>query len=167
MQKIQLSGNHKNKFVLVDDEDFEKFNKIKWYLNPDDYAYTSRAGKKMHREILPAPAGMDIDHINRNRLDNRKINLRIVTHLINLTNREFKIENTSRKKYKTNTSGFKGVNLQKYGKYEYWRAYLYFKGKIINIGKFKSAEEAAKAYDKKAFELFGNNAKLNFKLSTP
>ena len=86
MKKISLgNGSH----CLVDDEDFEYLNQFRWYKAGRGYA-VGRMGTrkvfKMHRIISKAPDGKEVDHINRNKLDNRKENLRIVTHIENMQN---------------------------------------------------------------------------------
>lgn len=151
MKMIPLSGEKgAGKFVLVDDEDFERLNKWSWYYHAGYAARRKSPENKimmMHREIMMTPKGMDTDHKNNNRLDNRKDNLRICNRSQN---------NLNIGKRPNNTSGYKGV---------FWRSdkklWLARVGKIY-AGKFKDKEAAAKAYDKKAKELFGRFAKLNF-----
>ena len=96
-----------------------------------------------------------IDHINRNRLDNRKCNLRMATQSQN---------NCNVSKYKNNTSGYKGVYYAPYNnKTNPWKAQIRINNKNKGIGYFKTADEAAKAYDKMAIELHKEFAWLNFK----
>jgi hypothetical protein len=106
----------------------------------------------MHRQILDAAEGKFVDHINHNGLDNRRANLRIVTKEQN---------NWNKRKYFGNySSRYKGVSRPKNcGK---WRAKIFYKGKGIFMGYFDDEESAAKAYDAKARELFGEYAALNF-----
>lgn len=80
-----------NTFALIDDQDFEWLNQFKWHQDKG-YAYGYVDGKHiyMHSLILNTPKGMFSDHINRNRLDNRRENLRIVSHAKNNQNRTFK-----------------------------------------------------------------------------
>ena len=94
---------------------------------------------------------MMIDHINHNGLDNRRENLRICTNAEN---------NRHRRKPKNNTSGYKGVCWDKSKKK--WRARIEKDNKNIHIGYYNILEEAARAYDAKAKELFGKYAQLNF-----
>ena len=93
MKKIELT---QGKFALVDDEDFEWLNQWKWYANHLGYTwYVVRSVRYdnevkailMHRSILNAKIGEEIDHINHNGLDNRKKNLRICTRSQNNMNR--------------------------------------------------------------------------------
>ena len=100
---------------------------------------------------MVTPKGMATDHINGDGLDNRKQNLRICTHAENLRNRRLG---------KNNTSGYKGVSWHKLHKL--WYAHISHNKKLMSLGYFKDKEEAAKAYDRKAIELFGEFAKLNF-----
>ena len=152
------------KIALVDDEDYERVNQYKWCaVRYGDNFYANRnggkAGKlnrtfivKMHREVLGDPADMIVDHINHNGLDNRKANLRIVTKEQNLWN--------SRKNISYGTSIYKGVTFFK--RDNRWRAYITYKKKHIFIGSFPDEQAAAKAYDEKAKQLFGEFAYLNF-----
>jgi len=158
MKKIKLS---QNQFALVDDEDFEKLNNRKWSAKFDNhtnkfYAYGHLDKKNnyksilMHRFIMGFPTNKQIDHINKDTLDNRKINLRIVTNAQNQANRW---------KNKKCSSKYKGViYLSKINK---WYSRICFAKKSYNIGIFNSEEEAGLAYNKKAKELFGEYACLN------
>ena len=138
---------NQNSFAIVDDEDFEFLNQWKWSM--DGKGYACHQGMKMHRVITDAPANMFCDHINGNRLDNRKCNIRFVTNKQNIWNQ---------KKKSTNTSGYKGVSFQN-GK---WHSKITANGKQYHIGYYETKEEAAKAYDEKAKELHGDYARTNF-----
>lgn len=94
MKEIPLT---KGLVTIIDDEDFERVNKYKWHLllrNTRRTSYATRSSevggtKKtvyLHRFILNASNGLQVDHINGNGLDNRKSNLRLVTHSENLRN---------------------------------------------------------------------------------
>lgn len=111
--------------------------------------YSSRkdglCGKYIHRMIMSEPPGMVIDHIDGNKLDNRKENLRICTQQQNGWNRG---------KPSNNTSGFKGVCWHK--QTQKWQAIINHK----HIGYFKTAEKAYEAYVKAAQELHGDFAKF-------
>ena len=158
MKQIKLT---QGQYALVDDEDFDELNQYKWhaYYDPNTKSYRAITSISMHRKIMNTPRGMQTDHINHNTLDNRKQNLRICTHRQNQYNRV---------KHKNTTSKYKGVYLakQKYKDkiYRYWMAYIFFNGKSINLGHFKTEIQAAHAYDKQAKELFGKFALLNFKV---
>ena len=94
MKKIALT---KNRFSLVDDEDFEYLSKFKWHAVNNHGKYYARTAKKvngkvkctfMHRLLIDCPPGLEIDHTDRNPLNNQKSNLRVVTHQENVLNRE-------------------------------------------------------------------------------
>jgi hypothetical protein len=141
--------------TLVDDDDYEWVSKHPWgYQKMGGYVKRSHRpnGKvvtlMLHREILKAPSNLYVDHINRNPLDNRKCNLRLVNDLQNSRNRS---------RRKDNKTGYKGV--QKDKRTGRWIANVACK----NIGYFATAEEAARAYDRRALELYGAEyAVLNF-----
>ena len=127
-------------FMTCDDDDYVWLSQIKWGFSRSGYAqYGSLFA---HRIIAKTPKGFHTDHINQNKLDNRKENLRIATHSQNRANNSFSIRNTS---------GFKGVS--KAGKR--WRATITVKNKPIYIGVFDDPAEANLAYQKKAQEIFG------------
>lgn len=143
------------KIALVEDSDYETYSRLNWYAKQYGntwYAVRQEEQKTvyMHRKIMGVIDGMIIvDHINGNGLDNRRSNLRKCTRSENQRNRP---------RTKANTSGYKGVCFTD-GKY---RAQIQYAGKTINIGAYSTADEAARAYDKKAAELFGDFAYLNF-----
>jgi len=151
MKLIILS---KGQTTKIDDEDFEKLSKHSWYLN--NHGYVVSGCKKrilMHREVVvakPFPEN-EVDHINGDRLDNRKLNLRVCTRNENAKNR---------RAYKCNTSGFKGVFYEK-DTINHWGAKIRVNTKLINLGFFESKEEAAVIYDKAAIKYFGEFATLN------
>lgn len=136
------------KFTLVDVDDAERLRKHTWSCTPKGYARTGINGReiKLHQLLLGLlPAGMEPDHISRDRLDNRRVNLRVVTRSEQAINRGIP---------KNNTSGFKGVFRDRYT----WRAAIAGK----HVGVFETAEEAARAYDVAAYERYGDVAVLNF-----
>ena len=105
--------------------------------------------KKVHRLVAKAfnknPENKTIvDHIDNNRTNNKADNLRWVTSSQNNMNRS--ISNT-------NTSGYKGVCFDKFN--NDWKAYIKMNEREINIGNYKTKEEAAEARKLKAQELFG------------
>lgn len=165
MKKIKLT---QNKYALVDDEDFELLNSVKWFAHKAqrrDVFYAVRNsgkvnGKKtaiyMHRFLMNTPKGMETDHINGDGLDNRRSNLRVVTPVQNHMNS---------KGIKDTSSKLKGVTFNK--RCNRWQSVIGFQGNKmkrnnIYIGLFESEEEAGRAYDRKARELYGEYAKLNF-----
>jgi hypothetical protein len=146
--------------TIVDDEDYGELSKHKWTYDGNGYAVRyartpdgRRARKSMSRQIMGDPVGFWVDHINSDTLDNRRNNLRICTPAENCRNRAV----TKRKK------GFpKGVN--KRG--SRFQAQIRSEGQAIYLGMYRTAEEAACAYDKKALELFGEYARINFTKET-
>jgi hypothetical protein len=157
VKEIQLT---QNKVALVDDEDFDRLNKHKWYsskLRNCWYAWR-HLGKhstiKMHREVLLLVKNdkKQIDHINCNGLDNRKENLRLCNYSENQQNR-IKIKGISK---------YKGVDFSK--KRNKWRVRINKDYKIYNLGEFTNEIDAAYAYDIHAMWLFGDFARLNFPL---
>jgi len=159
-RRIPLS---KHKFAVVSAEDYERLNKFKWYIQRNAttfYAvrYARCPGSKkysivwMHREVLPPPKGLFVDHINHCGFDNRRSNLRLVTLRQNMYNR--------RKLRKNLTSLFKGVYQRSDTKL--WRANITVDGKRIHLGQFHSEIDAARAYDEAAKKYHGEFARLNF-----
>lgn len=123
--------------ILVDDEDFERFSQMSWHITRKGYAGTNiRVGKEfrgklMHRLIIgEVPAGMVIDHINGDKLDNRRSNLRLLTNSENCS--------AQRKPHCRNTSGVRGVSFVR-GRY-----HVQYRTK--HIGCFKTVEDASNAW---------------------
>jgi len=146
--------------VLVDKEYEWLLNKYSWYIHTRGYVCATeylgqyrRKDLKLHRLIMSAQPGQIIDHINGNKRDNRKSNLRFCTQAENCRNNQ----NVRKNK----TSKYKGVSWCEPRKA--WLAQIQLNKKKTMIGLYKTQEEAAKAYDKKALELFGEYANLNFK----
>jgi hypothetical protein len=145
---------NRNQFAIVDAADYEWLNRYKWCLKGGRggifYACRAERGKiiMMHREIMQPPPGMVVDHIDHNPINNRRCNLRNCTRKQNHCNRRFV----------RNQSGFIGV--YPYGKR--WKALIHVGGKVVYQEVFGDKVEAAKARDRKAWELFGPYAYLNF-----
>jgi len=157
MKRIKLT---KNKFAIVDDEDYEKLNQFKWHASCKDKKrkiyYAARRdlnGKLiyMHREILNPSANLWTDHKNNNKLDNRKENIRACSCSQNHGNI---------RKREGCTSKYKGVSCVNRKEKRKKRWVTYICGKYI--GRFHSEIEAAKAYDKRAKEVYGEFAYTNF-----
>ncbi|MGC4375768.1 AP2 domain-containing protein [Fictibacillus sp. Mic-4] len=143
----------KGKVAIVDEEDYEKLSRYKWFTHGEGYAARAIWKPKrgiilLHRQIIGAKAGEIVDHINGDRLDNRKKNLRISDYKGNARN------TVQRKK-----NGYKGVYRTRNN--QRWRACISTGGKQIHIGTFDCEIEAALAYNKKALELFGEFARIN------
>ena len=139
-------------FAKVDNEDFDKLKVINWYITHYGYAKNDNHSY-IHRLILNCPDDKYVDHINHDKLDNRKSNLRICTRRENNINRK-------PLSILTKTSLYKGVCWDK--SRNKWRANVGYNGKKIHLGRFENELESAKAYDDKAKELFGEYAYLNF-----
>ena len=89
MKEIILSGKTANrKSAKVDDDDYKKNNHLRWHMSDTGYAVRRYNGEtyRLHRLIMNCPEGMVVDHLNGDRLDNRKCNLRICTQLENAKN---------------------------------------------------------------------------------
>lgn len=140
----------KGKFAKVDNDDFDELNNYNWSLNNDGYARNSKLGL-MHRIILNTPKDLYTDHIDNDRLNNRKSNLRICTNQENQMNRSINV---------SNKTGYKGVSKCK--DYNKWISKIKVDGKTKYIGIHDSPVDAAKSYDNKAVEIFGKFAKTNF-----
>ncbi len=149
MKQIQLT---QNKFALVDDKDYVLVSQYNWYYN-NGYAKTYHKGKRirMHRLILNASKRQQVDHRDRNGLDNRRSNLRICT--IQENNRNVGLR-------KDNTSGYKGVSLDKTT--GHWKPLVYVNGEAKTFGQFKDKHHAALAYDLWATFFHGEFASTNF-----
>jgi len=147
--------------LLVDPEYWDTLYKQNWHLQ-NGYGFSHRPRPtKLHRLVMELSLGRSllpdeiVDHIDRNPLNNRKSNLRLCSLTQNVLNSG---------PQKNCKSGYKGVTkrlMKNKTKYQYI-ARLQHKGKIHHLGRFNTALEAAKAYDEKAKELFGEFAYLNF-----
>ena len=143
------------KFAKVDDCDYDRISKHKWSVSVScaiRMSYVTGKAKSvlMHREIMSTPDGMETDHINGDRLDNRRANLRICTHGENQQNRRAKI---------WGGSGYKGVCW--ITKDKKWRAQIKVGGRVVYIGQYDNPKDAAIAYNKEAEKYFGEYARLN------
>jgi hypothetical protein len=140
-------------FATVDAADFKKLSEYKWYASrhgPTIYAmcHKNRRAVYMHRMILRPRKGYVVDHIDGNGLSNRRCNLRVCTHRQNQANRGSH----------RGSSRFVGV----YRYRDKWLAGIRCRGKYYYCGLFDDEVEAAKARDRKAYELHGPYAYLNF-----
>jgi hypothetical protein len=162
MKRIPLT---QGQYALVDNEDYNKVVALcSWSARLDrrngNYQAignqrNGRGGFRavlMHRFVVNATKGKCVDHKSHDTLDNRKQNLRICLHRENLRNMKHHIGCSSR---------FKGVSFRLDS--QKWRAYIGFNSKLIHLGSFSIESEAAKAYDRKARELFGAFALTNKK----
>lgn len=157
MKEIMLTQGQK---VLVDDEDYEELSQYKWGQLMSKLAKTTyaRRGKRingervtilMHRVVMNAPEGMEVDHRDGNGLNNQKSNLRLATVKENRRNRG----------YGNNKTGYTGVCPSENG--ERYKAKIKHEGKVYLLGTHDTPEEAALAYNDAAIMYFGEFAKLN------
>jgi hypothetical protein len=150
---IQLT---QGKIATIDSVDLFLVDGYNWYFNKG-YARTNisdgaggQKSIKLHRLIMSAPDGMQVDHINLDKLDNRRGNLRLATASQNQRNRGA---------YATNTSGYKGVVWHKGA--NKWRARIVCSGKKHSLGLYESKELAYAAYCDAARELHGEFARAS------
>lgn len=168
MKKILAkSPKHGNRYILVDDDDYEELNKYNWHLLfgkkcNSVYASTSiyignykTVGIRMHRLIMNCPEDMVVDHRNHNGLDNQKCNLRICTRSQN----QWNMKKSKNKKH----SKYKGVSFFKpYSKFKRaWKSYIECNKIQHHLGYFRNEIEAAKAYNRAAVKYHGEFAYLN------
>lgn len=146
------------RFAFVDEADFIRVNAFRWYElkrpGRSSYGYRRNGSKTiyLHRYIMDAPDGMDVDHRDGDGLNCRRENLRVCTHAQNQMN--------YRKCTKPTSSRYKGVRWDK--SRNLWIAAIKVNWRSRFIGRFASEDDAARAYDQKARELFGEFACLNF-----
>lgn len=152
---IELTQGKK---AIVSQEDYESVSQYKWsydahnncavrsiFLGRDEDGKQKSITVKMHRFIMGTQKGKDTDHINGDRLDNRRNNLRVCEHKDNQRNM---------KMHKDNTSGYKGVSRSREGKW------------VVKVGNkyiatFNDIIDAAKRYNQEATSAHGRYAKLN------
>jgi len=142
--------------AIVDDDVFAELAQYRWCFD-GNYAVRRKKfpdGKSrkvyLHREIMGSPEGKEIDHKNRNKMDNRRENLRVCTSSQNHFNLT---------KFPSNKSGYKGVHFSKQN--QNWVAQISCEGKVKHLGSFQTAEEASRAYNTAALQLHGEFANTN------
>lgn len=148
--EVKLYGKN-DLWTILDIEDFERLHDFRFYLR-SGYAAINPEVKyvSLHKVIVDYPV---VDHINRDKLDNRKCNLRSVTQGQNCMNRSMRSDNIS---------GYKGVYW--YKRDQKWQAQIMINGRSKSLGRFVDILDAARSYDKAAIEHFGDFAVLNFPL---
>lgn len=160
MKKIKLT---QNKYAIIDDSDYIAVSKYKWHYMTIGYAardihisyINGKQTKKkqtMHRFLLEMiDSKIGLDHINHNKLDNRRNNLRICSQGANIQNASLR---------KDNKTGYKGITILKNRAKKYW-ARISKDNKQKSIGCFYTIEEAANAYNDEAKKLYGKFAFTN------
>ena len=138
------------KYAIVDNCDWDELSRFFWHFN-GGYAATDGMGGKIYMQkfLMRTPDKMDTDHIDGNKLNNRRCNLRICT----------RSQNQANQKSNRGSSRFKGVSWE--SKPCKWRVDI-TKDKVkIFLGRFSNELDAAKVYNKAAIELYGEFARLN------
>lgn len=160
MKKLQLKYGY---VTIVDDEDYEFLMQWKWrvanFNKPNAIKYADRSvwvnGKcvkvLLHRLLMQPPKGLVVDHIDGDGLNNQRANLRICTIAENSCNK---------RSNRASSSKYLGVCFVR--KYGMWQSAIEKNGVSIHIGSFKSEMDAALAYDRRAIEIHGEFARLNF-----
>lgn len=156
METVQIDVGHGRK-AMIDQEDHARVSGYQWSsfrINRVWYAATEvKDGGRLylHRFLLNAVTGSEVDHRNGDGLDCRKSNLRTATHQQNLANQQLSV---------ANRSGYKGVSRSLRG--DKWVAQTKLKGRHVSFGYFRNIEDAARAYDAGMAALHGEFARLNF-----
>jgi hypothetical protein len=137
--------------TILDDDVYPKFSSRKLFMNAKGYVmvWEDSRHQPIHRVIMNAPKSLQVDHINGNKLDNRKENLRLCTNGQNKHNMGVQ---------KNNKTGYKGV----YPFHGKFGAKLKVNKVPFFLGYHDTAEDAARAYDRAATKYCGEFAKLNF-----
>lgn len=151
-KKIKLT---QRQHTLVDEADYEHLNQFKWHYTADGYAARRDKAQNwkyvyMHRVITNPIEKLEVDHINGDKLDNRRSNLRTCSKSQNGANKT---------KQSNNTSGYKGVTWNRRDKL--WLARININRKSFHLGVYIDKNDAARAYNRAAVEYHGKFAKLN------
>jgi hypothetical protein len=159
MKLIRLT---KGRFALVDDCDYPWLVQLRWCYSSDGYAvnyYRDELGndhkRSMHRLVMAkileqfVPPELQVDHINHDRIDNQRDNLRLAT----------RSQNQAYKKLQANnTSGYKGVIWNQ----NRWEVRIRYQGRKLYLGRYNDPIQAAWVYDAAARLLYREFAGLNF-----
>lgn len=153
MKEIELT---QGQVAIVDDDDYEYLSQWKWFAkfrkNSKKFVAETSEGRNvhilMHRMIMKPQREEQVDHKNLDTLDNRKENLRVCNSSQNNANRKAYSKTSYKGVYKTSSRKYQAVVVNNHKRYY--------------LGLYGTAKQAAKAYDKKAIELHGEFARLNF-----
>ncbi len=155
---IEVNGNiikifffNTDNYTIIDTEDYDKIKDYCWHEHRG-YTTSSRTNGeigeyRIHQLIMNIPKGMEADHINRNKLDNRKCNLRVCSHADNSKNRGIRI---------CNTTGYTGIFFKKSS--NRYHASIYSNGKSIFLGSFKNKQDAINVRHEAEIKYFGEFA---------
>jgi len=147
-------------YTTLDAQDVAWAGQWTWRLSPDGYAVRSevRDGKKLtirlHRELLATPSGLVTDHVNGDRLDNRRSNLRAATVS----------QNNANSRDRKRKSKYRGVYW--HARAAKWCAQISVGGQVKHLGLFKNPEAAAAAYDEAARKTWADFARVNHPSTT-
>lgn len=150
------------KVAIVDDSDYEWLSQFKWCMHNNGSAMRRLYSPKgqpqsailMHREIIQPPAGLTVDHIDGDRLNNQRGNLRVCTIAENVRNK-----GKQSPQLRPFTTPFKGVHFDP--RTRRWRASVQRDGKVFRLGRYPTDAEAARAYDCAAIQIHGEFARTN------
>lgn len=145
--KIPLGRNAKDGYALIDESDSWVLEH-RWYKSNNGYIKSSGGKHYLHRLIMSTPTGVQVDHINNDRADNRRANLRHCNQSENNANSLLRTDNTS---------GVRGVSWDRFR--EKWVAQVWKNRKIIFRKRFDTKEEAIKAYRLNKERLYGEFAR--------
>lgn len=156
MKQVPLT---KGLVALVDDEDYERVMRYKWCATRAHNTWYGmrriridgkRTTQMLHRFILNAPSGVEVDHKDFDGLNCTRRNIRIATHQQN---------NWNKRKRPNTSSRFIGVVFDRERKH--WRAHIYLNGKRVWLGRFRDERQAAQARNAAALTYRGEFARLN------
>lgn len=156
---MKIIYTKKNEEIFMDDEDYEWLNQYTWHVNQEYACRNVLVGDKigaqlsMHRMIMDAKKGEVVDHINHNKIDNRKQNLRVCTYEDNSRNQSLR---------KNNKSGINGVHWHKNVKR--WMAKIQHEGKPVSLGSFVKIEDAIVARKEAEIKYYGEFSNKNIQI---
>lgn len=141
----------RNQRAYCDAADYRLVCDGSWCVNTRGYVVRNKNGKHelLHRVITRCPVGFVVDHLDFNKRNNRRSNLRICRQSANVSRK---------RKHKTGTSTFKGVHVSANGRIY---AEIQPAGRRLYLGRFVTLEDAARAYDAAAIEAYGDAAMTN------
>jgi hypothetical protein len=150
----QIRLTNSDKHAIVDDIDYVEVSKFNWYITAQGYAANHTGGyRTMHQLINRTPSGYETDHKNRNKLDNRRCNLRTATTAQN---------NANSPAQANSKSGLRGVCWS--SKMNRWRAYINFQGKRHDLGVFETVDQAVATREAAFKHYYGEFALVDSKI---